>query len=342
MGRFDFVGHRKTWFIVSAIVFVITVGSLVLQGLNLGIDFTGGLNLDLRFAHHLTADAIRRALDAQHYSNNLVTAVGNTGREFILSLPALSQHTRLAMEARLRHQLGGFTEVSVDTVTGVVSHQLVTNGILAVLVATVAIMLYMTFRFDFRFALSGIAAVFFDALISIGAISLTRIQITEAFVPAVLTIVGYSINDRIIIFDRIRENRGLAKRGDTTAAIANLSLNQTLGRSINTAVIVILAMLSILVFGGSSLRDFSATTAIGVFFGAYSSIFFASPLWVSWTERVERREAALLALEQQGKRPRRVVPDDEPTPSEAAVPATVRPKARPGSRRARGKGRRRR
>lgn len=352
MYHFDFVGKRRIWFVVSAIVFVITVGSLILRGLNLGIDFTGGINLDLRFAHHISSSALHAYLASQHYANSQVVYLGNTGREVLIGLPALSEHARLVLSQGIARHFGPFTTVSLDKVTGAVSQQLVRNGILAVILATVGIILYMSVRFDLIFALSGILAVFYDALISIGWISLIHIQITEAFVPAVLTIIGYSINDRIIIFDRIRENLGLHKK-EPLAETANRSLNQTLGRSINTAVIVILAMLSILIFGGSSLRDFSATTAIGVFFGAYSSIFLATPIWVSWMERRTAQSAAsgvtatradaksrVLAAAAEGAiRPAPSSTVVEPVEAENPQPAQPRPK-RPAPHRSAAKKRR--
>lgn len=287
---FDFIGRKKTWFIVSLVLFVITVGSWIGQGLNLGIDFTGGIQLDAAFSRPVSAESIRSFLGRAGYRDNSVVGVGSNGREYLINLPALSEQTRTTLFQNLSTAVAPFRTVSLDKVTAVVRQQLISQGIWSVLVASIGIILYMAFRFDFKFALTGIVAVFYDALISVGMVSLLRIQITSAFVAAVLTIIGYSINDRIIIFDRIRENLKLSPKEDL-ASLVNRSLNQTLVRSINTAVIVILAMLAILIFGGASTRDFAATMAIGVFFGAYSSIFLASPLWESWMQR-ERVRAA--------------------------------------------------
>ncbi len=288
---FDFIGRRKVWFLLSAFFLLVSLGGLVGRGLNLGIDFTGGMTMDAIFAHPVASAQVRVVLDRQGLGGSNITMVGSTGHEVLMNFPAVSEARRTALNAALSKQLGRFQIVSLNKVTGVVSQALVRQGLLAVLVAVLLIILYMSFRFDFRFALSGIVAIFYDVLVSIGLVALVHVQLTTAFVAAVLTIIGYSLNDRIIIFDRIRENLKLMRK-ETLATIANRSLNQTLVRSVNTAVTVLLAMASILIFGGATTRDFAVTMLIGVFFGAYSSIFVATPIWVGWSEWDERSKAA--------------------------------------------------
>jgi len=295
MPHFDFIGHRRTWFIVSLVVLVIAVGSLFLRGLNLGIDFTGGITYNLQFQKPVSAAEVRSVLQGQHIGNSVIQLVGTesgqTSRSVLVETPALTEHARYSLQTALQSHLGKYQITGLNKVTGTFSSELVQAGILAVLIASLAIVLYMMIRFDLRFALTGIAAIFYDAIVTIGLVALIHFQISQNIVPAVLIIIGYSLNDRIIIFDRIRENMRLRKRGESLLELTNRSLNQTLARSIITAVVVILAMAALLIFGGTTTHDLSAAILIGVVFGAYSSILFASPLWYIWVDRAERASA---------------------------------------------------
>ena len=295
MPHFDFIGHRRTWFIVSLVVMIIALGGFFLRGLNLGIDFTRGITYNLQFQNPVSAALIRTVLERDHIGNSVIqlvgTETGQTSRDVLIEIPSLGEHARYALQSDLTSQVGQYSISGLNKVTGTFSNELVKAGILAVLIASLAIVLYMMIRFDLRFALTGIAAIFYDAIVTLGLVALIHFQISQNIVPAVLIIIGYSLNDRIIIFDRIRENMRLRKRGEPLKDLTNRSLNQTLARSIITAVVVILAMLALLLFGGSTTRDLSAAILIGVVFGAYSSILFASPLWYIWVDANERASA---------------------------------------------------
>lgn len=299
MPRFDFIGTRRTWFIVSAAVLLISLGGLFLRGLNLGIDFTGGITYSLQFKKPVTSHAIRAVLDKEHVSDSLVQLTGKeiSGRStgVLLETPSITESARYALQSALQKDLGTYRIIGLNKVTGTFSSELVKAGILAVLFASLAIVLYMMFRFDLRFALTGIAAIFYDAIVTIGLVALIHFQISQNIVVAVLIIIGYSLNDRIIIFDRIRENMRARKRGESLSEITNRSLNQTLARSIITGVVVVLAMLALLIFGGPTTQDLSASIVIGVVFGAYSSILLASPLWYIWVNSAESQQAAAVA-----------------------------------------------
>lgn len=285
--HFDYMRHRTWWFGIVAGLFVISLVSLIVQGFNLGLDFTGGTQVQIAFAKHLPSTAaIKHAL--VHLGFTKYEVVGSGTHAALLTLPAMSEPKYLHVVAGLTHALGVFRITQHNTVGAAVASSIVRGGIEAVLVAAVLIVLYMIIRFDFRYALTGIAAVFWDTVVTMGMISLFRVEISSAFIAGVLTIFGYSLNDRIIIFDRVRENMAQRRKGDPLDKIVNLSLNQTLTRSIITAVIVILAMGTVLVLGGASTRDLAATVVIGVFFGAFSSVLFATPLWYSWVMGDER------------------------------------------------------
>jgi preprotein translocase subunit SecF len=284
--NFDFMRHRRIWFGIAVALLVISVLSLAVQGFNLGLDYTGGTQIQLAFVHSVPASArIRAVLDALGFAKYSVVGSGAHGA--FLTLPTLTEPRYLSVVQHLAKAFPGLRVVQHNTVGAAVATAIVQGGVEAVLAAAVLIVLYMMIRFDYRYALTGIAAVFWDAIVTMGIVSLLRIEITSAFIAGILTIFGYSLNDRIIIFDRVRENMQSRHRGDSLAELVNRSLNQTLTRSIITAVIVVVAMLTLLVLGGASTRDLAATVVIGVAFGAFSSILFATPLWYSWVARDE-------------------------------------------------------
>lgn len=284
--NFDYMRHRRTWFALALALLVISAASLLLQGFNLGLDFTGGTQIQVTFPHAVpTGAAIGRVLLHMGYSKYSVVGSGAHGS--FLVLPTLPEARYLTVVQQLTKAFSGMKVVQHNTVGAAVASAIVTGGIEAVLAAAVLIVLYMVIRFDFRYAMTGIAAVFWDAIVTMGIVSILRIEITAAFIAGILTIFGYSLNDRIIIFDRVRENMQTRRKGDSLAELVNRSLNQTLTRSIITAVIVMVAMLCILILGGASTRDLAAAVVIGVAFGAFSSILFATPLWYSWVMRDE-------------------------------------------------------
>jgi len=290
--HFDFMGRRRIFYVVSGALLVVAVAGFFIRGLNLGIDFTGGTQLTARFAKPVTLTRIDATLSGAGVTDFVAQFIGTGQKEVIISMPSMPESERTAVFGDLTKSVGTYTIVSFTKVTGSFSQQVVQGGIIAVILAALGIIIYMMFRFDLRFAVAGIFAVFWDAFVSLGVVALLHFTVNAPFVAGVLTIIGYSINDRIIIFDRVRENMKKRQRDEPLADIVNLSLNQTLGRSIATATVVILAMLAILILGGDTTRDLSATVVIGVVFGAYSSILLASPIWFDWVTRIEAAQAA--------------------------------------------------
>jgi preprotein translocase subunit SecF len=283
--HFSFVQHWKAWFVVSGLLVLIGLGAFFIRGLNYGIDFTGGTQLDLRFHHAVTATAITNTLDGLHLNGSTVVFLGKGRSNTEITTPNISQGERDQVLATLSSKVGAFTEVSTNRVSSVIGKETEQRALLAVLIAMVAIVLYMTIRFEWRFALAGIAAMAHDVIITVGLIALIHIQLSENFIMAVLTIFGYSITDKIIVFDRIRENLHTQKKNDPIEDLVNTSLNQVVVRSIYTSVTVLIALAALLIFAGSTIRDFSATMFIGVAFGTYSSLFIASPIWMLWHKR---------------------------------------------------------
>lgn len=283
--HFDFVRRWRIWFAFSGTLIVVAILALAVRGLHYGIDFTGGTQLDLRFRHATTSSPIRSVLDSQRLGGSSIVFVGQGNREVLITTPAISEADRTRLLTALRQRVGAFDAISTSRVSSVIGQETERTALLAVLLATAGIILYITLRFEWRFALSAIIALIHDVVITVGLIALIHITLSQYFVMAVLTIFGYSVNDTIIIFDRIRENLHHQKRGEPLEDLVNRSLNQVLVRSINTSSTVLLALAAILVFGGASIKDFALTMLLGVFFGTYSSIFIASPIWLLWRKR---------------------------------------------------------
>ncbi|WP_028963124.1 protein translocase subunit SecF [Sulfobacillus thermosulfidooxidans] len=283
--HFEFVRHWKTWFIVSGLLIVLALGAFFIRGLNYGIDFTGGTQMNLKFVHPVTTTAIKKVLDQDHLYGSTVVFLGQGRRNVQITTPTISEHERTTLLTQFGKQVGKFQEISTNRVSSIIGQQTERTALIAVVLAVVAIIIYITIRFEWRFALSGIMAMVHDVIITVGLIALIHIQITEYFIMAVLTIFGYSITDKIIVFDRIRENLAKKKKQETLEDLVDKSLNQVLVRSINTSTTVVIALLALLIFAGSSIRDFALTMLFGVIFGTYSSIFIASPIWLLWRNR---------------------------------------------------------
>ncbi|MHB1843173.1 MAG: protein translocase subunit SecF, partial [Sulfobacillus sp.] len=228
--NFDFIGRRRQFYVLSAVILVVAIGGFFLRGLNLGIDFSGGIQMQVHFQKPVQLTTVDATLRKDGISNYFAVYLGSGKQNIQISMPAVSETLRATVDQSLTKDVGPYTITSFTKVTGSFSSQVVRGGVIAVLLASLGIILYMMIRFDLRFAISGIFAVFWDAFVSLGLVALIHFTVNAPFVAGVLTIIGYSINDRIIIFDRVREN--LKKRGkESLAEIVNLSLNQTLGRS---------------------------------------------------------------------------------------------------------------
>lgn len=266
---------------------------MVTQGFNLGIDFTGGTLLDLKFARPVTVLEVREALKDVKLENStiqLATASQTHAAENVLiRAHVLTEAERRAAIATLQAKLGNFEVLRTEQVGAVIGEELTRQAIYAVIAASIMMILYITYRFEFRFAVSGIAALLHDVFVVLGIFSLFHLEIDSAFIAAILTIIGYSINDTIVIFDRIRENMKTHRKEEPFADMVDRSIWQTMTRSIYTVLTVLFATVSLYVFGGETTKNFSLALLIGITSGAYSSVFNASPIWVTWKEYSEKQ-----------------------------------------------------
>lgn len=286
----------KMWFTISAVVILIGLISLFTRGLNYGIDFSSGTLFWLEFPEQVTADQVRAAVEGPATPLNLQKLmIQKAGGNLItLRTRALSPEDQQKVLAVLSEKFPGVQSRGVDLVDPRIGKELTTNAIISVALASIGILAYIALRFEYRFGVAGVVALIHDVLVTLGLFSLLRQEVNSPFVAALLTVVGYSINDTIVVFDRIREN--LRNRpNDSTAAIVDDSINQTLTRSINTSLTTLLAVLALFIFGSSTIRDFTLALVIGITVGTYSSIFIASPIWAIWREWDRNRHRKLAA-----------------------------------------------
>lgn len=276
----DFVRSRKIWYIISLLIIIPGLISFFTQGLNLGIDFRGGNLLDLQFTKQ---DVTISELRSTVHDLNVPAQIQETANKgnFIIRTTEMTEEENVEFVKGLSAKFGEIEIHRNEKVSGTIGKELTQKAVYALIIASILMIVYITFRFEFFFGIAAVLALIHDVLVTIGLFSLFRIEVDSAFVAALLTIIGYSINDTIVIFDRIRENLRHRKK-ETLEEIVNTSINQTLFRSITTALTVIIGLVAILILGGATIKVFALAMLIGTISGAYSSICTASPLWLDF------------------------------------------------------------
>ncbi len=294
----DFVGKRNWFFLVSLLVILPGVAFLMINpGLRTGIDFTGGSTMTLGFSNPVTQQALREALAARGEIDSTVQNLGDN--TYFVRTRELSEDDKDGIVEALEAALSpdGVNVLSFDLVSPVVARDTVINGIYAVIAAAIGIFLYLWWAFrsvpkPFRYGVAAIVALLHDLLIVIGIFAilgnLLGTEINTMFLIAVLTVIGYSVNDTIVVFDRLRENV-VNYSGRTFAQNVNISISETLGRSLNTSITLLFTLLALILFGGPTIRAFLFVLLIGVIAGTYSSIAVASQVLVAWEAGVFRR-----------------------------------------------------
>lgn len=283
---------RKYWYILSLLVIIPGLISLGTRHMNFGIDFTGGSQLQIQFSQPVTDAEIRAVLADQNLPSDSEIQMSGGNKATLIRTRALTDTEDANLTNALQQQLGAVpASQNYEKVEPVITGDLIRDAALAVLVAFVLMLVYIAIRFEFWFGLSAIIAIFHDILVTLGLASIFWLQINSASVAAILTIAAYSVHDTIVIFDRIRENVKVRKKGEPLDELIHRSIMQTLGRSINTVMTVLFCLLALILFGGVTIRDFMIMLLIGVISGAYSSIFNASPLWFDF-KRLQSEAAA--------------------------------------------------
>jgi len=260
--RFHFINLRRYWYLLSLLIIIPGVISLLTRGLNLGIDFTGGNLMEVRFEKPAVIHEVRAVLRG-HGLERVPIQQSGPGT-FIIRTPFLSEDASGKLIEDLRSKIGELTVLRNEAVGPVIGRELMLRAIAALAVASVLMILYIWWRFEFRQGIAAVTAVLHDVLVTVGIFSLFQIEVNSPFVAAVLTVIGYSINDTIVIFDRIRENLRAAKQGEKIEDIVNASIWQTLARSINTVLTVLFMLVALYFLGGTTIRDFVLAMFSGV------------------------------------------------------------------------------
>ncbi|HEC91485.1 MAG TPA: protein translocase subunit SecF [Candidatus Atribacteria bacterium] len=292
--KFDFVKNRKIAYIISSVIILIGLISIIFQGFNYGIDFAGGTLLQIRFDKPISTEEVRNILGEFNLSRSTIQNLSEN--EFVLRMEKIDQEQRKEILSSFKENLGELDILRVETVGPVIGENLKELAIYALIFAFIGIILYITIRFEFKFSIISILALLHDCLIVLGIFSLLHKEITISIIAAVLTIVGYSLNNTIVILDRLRENIKFKTR-ESFENLINISINQSLSRTINTALTTILPILALYFFGGNILSDFALALFLGMIAGTYSSIFIASPLLLEWNKvfKIEQKGSKITA-----------------------------------------------
>lgn len=298
MARFDIIGKRKIWYAISSLLIIASLFFMVTRGFNMGIDFTGGTIMDLRFEKAVNINDVRAVLNEYNLSNSTIQLSGENSsstesENVMIRTVDLEEQERKEVMAGLTDKLGAYQVLREEKVGATMGTELIMNAIYATIISWLLIIAYVSYRFEFKFGISAVLGLAHNVIIVLGAFALTQRQIDSSFVAALLTIIGYSINDTIVIFDRIRENLKLhfRKNGDIVELV-NTSIYQTMTRSIYTVSTVLFATFALYFFGGDTTKDFAFALLIGFFCGAYTSIFIASPLWVTFRRYSDKKRLA--------------------------------------------------
>jgi len=295
MPKFDIAGRGKIFLGISLTIIVLGLGCILAKGFNFGIDFTGGTIIDLKFAKPVSITAVRDSLKQFGLDGSTIQLSGATANveaatDVMIRTVDMEENERKDVMAALKKDLGDYQMLREEKVGAVIGSELIMDAVLALVVSWALIILYVAWRFELNFGLAAVVALIHDILIILIVFSLTGRQIDSSFVAALLTVVGYSINDTIVIFDRIRENLKLHfKRGGDICELVNRSIYQTLTRSIYTVCTVLFTTLALYVFGGETTKDFAFALLVGFTCGCYSSIFVASPLWIALRNRAAQK-----------------------------------------------------
>jgi preprotein translocase subunit SecF len=277
--RFPFMATRKRWYVVSAVIILAAVASLLIRGLNFGIDFTGGVELEIGFPQDADLQKVRASLEKAGYGDAVVQSFGNAQDVLVRLLPREGQQdvNQLAQSVlgAIQADAAGVELRRTEVVGPQVGKELAEKGALAVLFTFLLILAYVALRFQWKLGVGAIIAAMHDPIIILGVFSLTGMTFDLPALAAILAVIGYSLNDTVVVFDRIRE-RFLSMRKGTPEQVMDTAINETLSRTIMTSGTTMLTVLALLFFGGEILRGFATALAIGIVVGTYSSIYIAS------------------------------------------------------------------
>lgn len=283
---FDIIKHHRWWFVISSILVIASLVSIFTKGFNFGIGYTGGTIVEVQFNKAVEVSQVRDVLKEFNLENAQIQLSGEaaetSGENVMIRTRNLEPSESAAVVEKMTANLGENTVKRIETVGAVIGSEVTQHALLNLVIAFAILALYITYRFEYKIAASALAAIFHDLIMVLGVFSYFQLEIDASFLAAVLTVVGYSMNESVVIFDRVRENTHTHKRTDTFADLANASIAQSIHRSFYTLATVMFACVSLFVFGGDTTKNFALCMIIGFASGAYSSICVATSLWVLW------------------------------------------------------------
>lgn len=281
---FSIVKNYKIFFSITIIFLIIGIGSMLVRGFNLGIDFTGGSIMDLSFNKPVTVAEVRDVLKEHNLGNSIIQLESKDGAQsaqgVLIRTVVIDDGVRREVMNDLKGKLGDFQIQRVEQVGATIGGELIQQAVMAIVLSWVLMIGYITMRFEFKFAIAAIIALIIDVLVTLSYFSLFQMEMDSSFVAALLTVVGYSINGTIVIFDRIRENLKIHRRSESLSDMIDNSIWQTMTRTCYTVGTSLFAVVAIFLWGGETIRNFSFAMLVGFGSGAYTSIFLAGPLWL--------------------------------------------------------------
>ncbi|KTD74002.1 protein translocase subunit SecF [Legionella tucsonensis] len=275
----DFMGARRWTAMLSILIFVLSIGALVIYGLKWGLDFTGGTQIEVSYSSAADLPLIRESLSKAGFKEAQVVSYG-TSKDVLISIAPRENKEQARLVDQVMSALPGAVKQRVDFVGPQVGQELATKGALAVVVSLLATMIYIAMRFEYRLAVSSAVALVHDPVLILGIFAFFGMEFDLKALAGLLAVIGYSLNDTIVVFDRVRENFIKVRRA-SSIEIMNISINQTLSRTIMTSVLTLFVVLALFIYGGEAIRGFSLALIIGILIGTYSSIYVAGALAVA-------------------------------------------------------------
>ncbi len=295
LARINYMKYARGWLVFSVVLTLTSLVALFTIGLNKGVDFTGGSLLDIQFEKQVTMNQVQEVVDSaigkgkgQVQNAEVKGSETPDASEFFIRTPELSAEQKESLLTGLE-AIGTYQKIGEDVVSGSVSAELTQRAVLAIAIAAVLQVIYIWVRFQFKFGITAVLALLHDVVITLGLMAIFQVQINSAFVAAILTVLGYSMNDTVVVIDRIRENLANRRKGESLEAMTTRSMQEVIFRSLATGVSVQMMLISMLIWGGDSVSDFAMTLLIGITSGTYSSIFIAAALWLFWEQRDSKR-----------------------------------------------------
>ncbi len=285
MKNFSIVKNWKIFFAITIIGLMIGYGSMIFRGFNLGIDFTGGSIMDLKFEKAVQVAQVREVLGKHNLGGAIIQlesddSSATSSQGVLIRTPVIADNDRTAVMSDMEKTLGKFDIRRVENVGATIGGELIQQAAIAIFLSWVLMVLYITIRFQLNFALAAIIALIIDVSVTLSWFSLLQLEIDSTFVAALLTVVGYSVNGTIVIFDRIRESLKVHRRSETVTDMIDNSIKSTLTRTIYTTITTLFAIVAIFLFGGETIHNFSFAMLVGCCSGAYTSILLAGTIWL--------------------------------------------------------------